>query len=214
MPNTAARRCWASRACALSATAGRTRTPSRMRIRVAADFASSNMNQRIEEGLREFAKAGLSRHASRFLLPLFLASPAHLLSRQNAKIQSCAMEVDAGTGVGGARRDVLGTSGGDGRSGVAHVFADHSARSDSYDDRFEGQFASPGRRIGSRFLSLPPVRKFDPNFNADTETYEGTQVFLARIELKKDLQPGPVTIDVCAALSDVQRDAVHSSAYA
>jgi len=40
----------------------------------------------------------------------------------------------------------------------------------------------------------PPIRKFDPNFNADTETYEGTQVFLARIQLKKDLQPGPVTI--------------------
>jgi thiol:disulfide interchange protein len=40
----------------------------------------------------------------------------------------------------------------------------------------------------------PPVRKFDPNFNADTETYEGTQTFLARIQLKKDLQPGPVTI--------------------
>src|SRR5580658_1807735 len=27
----------------------------------------------------------------------------------------------------------------------------------------------------------PPVRRFDPNFNADTETYEGTQVFLAKI---------------------------------
>jgi thiol:disulfide interchange protein DsbD len=40
----------------------------------------------------------------------------------------------------------------------------------------------------------PPVRKFDPNFNADTETYEGTQTFLARIQLKKDLQPGPVTL--------------------
>ncbi len=40
----------------------------------------------------------------------------------------------------------------------------------------------------------PPVRKFDPNFNADTETYEGTQVFLARIELKKDLAPGPINI--------------------
>lgn len=39
----------------------------------------------------------------------------------------------------------------------------------------------------------PPVRKFDANFNADTETYEGSQLFLARIELKKDLQPGPVT---------------------
>ena len=40
----------------------------------------------------------------------------------------------------------------------------------------------------------PPIRKFDPSFNTDTETYEGTQTFLARIQLKKDLQPGPVTI--------------------
>jgi thiol:disulfide interchange protein len=40
----------------------------------------------------------------------------------------------------------------------------------------------------------PPIRKFDPNFNADTETYEGAQTFYARIQLKKDLQPGPVTI--------------------
>jgi thiol:disulfide interchange protein len=40
----------------------------------------------------------------------------------------------------------------------------------------------------------PPIRKFDPNFNVDTETYEGSQAFLARIQLKKDLQPGPVTI--------------------
>ena len=39
-----------------------------------------------------------------------------------------------------------------------------------------------------------PIRKFDPGFNTDTETYEGTQTFLARIQLKKDLQPGPVTI--------------------
>jgi thiol:disulfide interchange protein len=40
----------------------------------------------------------------------------------------------------------------------------------------------------------PPIRKFDPNFNVDTETYEGSQAFLARIQLKKDLQPGPVAI--------------------
>jgi thiol:disulfide interchange protein DsbD len=40
----------------------------------------------------------------------------------------------------------------------------------------------------------PPVRKFDPNFNADTETYEGNQTFYARIQLKKDVQPGAVTI--------------------
>ncbi len=58
IPSTAARRCWASRASASSATAGRTRNAIKNAIRVAADFASSNMNQRIEEELREFAKAG------------------------------------------------------------------------------------------------------------------------------------------------------------
>jgi len=40
----------------------------------------------------------------------------------------------------------------------------------------------------------PPIRKFDPNFNAETETYEGSQTFLARIELKKGLAAGPVTL--------------------
>ncbi len=43
-------------------------------------------------------------------------------------------------------------------------------------------------------LEPPPIRKFDPNFNADTETYEGSQLFLARIQLKKDLKPGPISI--------------------
>ena len=49
-------------------------------IRVAADFASSNMNQRIEEELREFAKGGLVR-MRRFLLLLLLARA--LLSRKS-----------------------------------------------------------------------------------------------------------------------------------
>ena len=40
----------------------------------------------------------------------------------------------------------------------------------------------------------PPVRKFDANFKADTETYEGAQTFYARIELKKDAAAGPVTL--------------------
>ncbi len=44
------------------------------------------------------------------------------------------------------------------------------------------------------FFEPPPVRKYDENFKADTETYEGTQVFLARIELKKDVVPGEVTL--------------------
>ena len=47
---------------------------------------------------------------------------------------------------------------------------------------------------GFTIFEPPPNRKFDPNFNGDTETYEGSQTFLARIRLKKDLQPGPVTI--------------------
>ena len=44
------------------------------------------------------------------------------------------------------------------------------------------------------FFEPPPIRKFDPNFQADTETYEGSQVFLAKVELNKDLRPGDVTI--------------------
>ncbi len=101
------------------------------------------------------------------------------------------MEADAGTGVGGAGRDCAGAFGSDGRSRVAHVLADHSAGSDSYDDCFEGQ---SGGSSAFTIFEPPAVRKFDPSFNTDTETYEGSQVFFARIELKKDLQPGPVTI--------------------
>jgi thiol:disulfide interchange protein DsbD len=44
------------------------------------------------------------------------------------------------------------------------------------------------------FFEPPPIRKYDENFKVDTETYEGAQVFLARIELKKDLAPGDVTL--------------------
>ncbi len=43
-------------------------------------------------------------------------------------------------------------------------------------------------------LEPPPIRKFDPNFNADTETYEGSQLFFTRIQLNKDLKPGPTSI--------------------
>jgi thiol:disulfide interchange protein len=44
------------------------------------------------------------------------------------------------------------------------------------------------------FFEPPPIRKFDANFQADTETYEGKQVFLARIELKRDAPLGDATI--------------------
>ncbi|MBL8296231.1 MAG: thioredoxin family protein [Bryobacterales bacterium] len=40
----------------------------------------------------------------------------------------------------------------------------------------------------------PPVRKFDPNFNADSEFYDGEAVFLIEAELPADAKPGPVEI--------------------
>ncbi len=44
------------------------------------------------------------------------------------------------------------------------------------------------------FYEPPPVRRYDENLKAEAESYEGTQVFLARIELKKDTAPGDLTI--------------------
>jgi thiol:disulfide interchange protein len=41
-----------------------------------------------------------------------------------------------------------------------------------------------------RVLEPPPKRAFDPNFNLDTETYEGEAAFLIEIELKKDAAAG------------------------
>ncbi len=42
-----------------------------------------------------------------------------------------------------------------------------------------------------RVLQPPPKRAFDPNFNLDTETYEGEAAFLIEVELKKDFAAGP-----------------------
>lgn len=39
-----------------------------------------------------------------------------------------------------------------------------------------------------------PARKFDPNFNLDTETYDKEQVFVFRIELAKDSPTGPLEL--------------------
>ncbi len=41
-----------------------------------------------------------------------------------------------------------------------------------------------------RVFEPPPKRAFDPNFNLDTETYEGAPVFLIEIENRKDAAPG------------------------
>jgi thiol:disulfide interchange protein DsbD len=43
---------------------------------------------------------------------------------------------------------------------------------------------------GVTIFEPPPIRQYDPNFSAETETYEGTQVFYARI----DAAPGTVTV--------------------
>ena len=75
---------------------------------------------------------------------------------------------------------------------MAHVLALDAARAHSHYDR--ARRWRSGNRSKFTIFEPPPIRKFDPSFNADTETYEGTQTFLARIELKKDLKPGPVTI--------------------
>ncbi|HWD97693.1 MAG TPA: cytochrome c biogenesis protein CcdA, partial [Bryobacteraceae bacterium] len=44
------------------------------------------------------------------------------------------------------------------------------------------------------YFEPPPVRKYDPNFKADTETYEGDQTFYARVRLNKSVPAGPVTV--------------------
>ena len=44
------------------------------------------------------------------------------------------------------------------------------------------------------FFEPPPVRKFDPNFKADTETYEGEQTFFAHVKVGKSAAAGPLTI--------------------
>lgn len=41
-----------------------------------------------------------------------------------------------------------------------------------------------------RVFEPPPKRAFDPNFNLDTETYEGSAAFLIEVELKKDAPAG------------------------
>ncbi len=45
-----------------------------------------------------------------------------------------------------------------------------------------------------RILQPKPVRKFDPNFNADTETYENQAVFLLELELGKNAAAGVIEI--------------------
>ncbi|MEO8591755.1 MAG: cytochrome c biogenesis protein CcdA [Candidatus Solibacter sp.] len=45
-----------------------------------------------------------------------------------------------------------------------------------------------------RALQPPPKRAFDPNFNAETETYQGDVTFLLELQLKKDAPAGPAEL--------------------
>lgn len=49
-----------------------------------------------------------------------------------------------------------------------------------------------------RLLQPPPQRKFDPNFNTDTETFENQVVFLVELELKKDAPAGAAPLSLTA----------------
>ncbi len=60
----------------------------------------------------------------------------------------------------------------------------------------------------------PPIRKFDPNFNADTETYEGTPA----LPRPHPVEEGPAARarhdHFRAALPDLQRHILHPAAHA
>jgi thiol:disulfide interchange protein len=49
-----------------------------------------------------------------------------------------------------------------------------------------------------RLLQPPPKRSFDPNLNADTETYEGEVAFLLEVAVKPDAPAGPVELALSA----------------
>src|SRR5262245_32192364 len=44
------------------------------------------------------------------------------------------------------------------------------------------------------YFQPAPVTKFDPNFSANTETYEGKQVFLARLKVKATAAAGTLNL--------------------
>jgi thiol:disulfide interchange protein len=47
---------------------------------------------------------------------------------------------------------------------------------------------------GTRTFQTPPKRAFDPNFNADTETYDSDAKFILEAKLKSDAPAGPVEL--------------------
>jgi len=94
------------------------------------------------------------------------------------------------TGLGAAGRKVLGAAHGNHRPWLAPVFHVHGRRprhSPFCSRRIRG-------RAGIAQLQPPPKRTFDPNFNSDTETYEGQVAFLLELEIEKNASAGPVQI--------------------
>ena len=47
-----------------------------------------------------------------------------------------------------------------------------------------------------RALQPPPKKTFDPNFNSDTETYEGVVTFLVELQIEKNAGAGPAQLTV------------------
>ena len=74
---------------------------------------------------------------------------------------------------------------------MAHVFADHAARPDSHHNQ---SLTTARQSINSLSSSRRRSVNSIPNFNADTETYEGTQTFLAAYRIEEGSAAGPVTI--------------------
>ena len=58
----------------------------------------------------------------------------------------------------------------------------------------------------------PPKKAYDPNFQLETETYEGSAVFLLELQLKPDAAAGRVGDFRGSALPDLQRQGVHTAA--
>ena len=56
---------------------------------------------------------------------------------------------------------------------------------------------TPNAAIDSVHLYQPkPERKYDPNFQADTETYEGSAEFLIELAVKREATPGAISVEV------------------
>ena len=56
------------------------------------------------------------------------------------------------------------------------------------------QLADSAALEGMRVLQPKPIRKHDPNFDADTETFEGSPVFYLKLHVRKEAAAGAVDV--------------------